>query len=469
VNNQDGGQPGGNIRQVFFFRTDRGLTFVDKPGAASTTANTVLADGTLQFSPGRIDPTNPAFDNSRKPLAGEFVFHEQLITVIGNHLNSKGGDQPLYGPVQPPVLGSEAQRDRQAAIIRDFATRILTANPGANVIIAGDLNDFQFSNPLNILRDKQGNLSGSQVFSLLSEDPRVANAPYSYDYEGNAQDIDHVLYSQGLAGKLVTPTIVHINSEFYDSFSGRGSDHEPLTAVFDFPLSCNNFLVTSNLDNGAGGCGTLSNAINHANSSLIPVTISFNTNLVNVMGSLPALNGANNRVITLDGSCTPDNPTGRGVPGVRLAGVAGLPAGLVLGDYTKINGLKITGFTDGYALRVTGRYNRLTCNWLGTADGITAAANGGGLRISVGGGAVAANNILGQAGLPSTGNLIAGNSGVGILVEKGLDNTSGADITLYNTLVGYKLDGLGSLKNSGGAIRALAAGKLIFGAANRVQ
>ncbi len=31
--NQDGGEPGGNIRQGFLFRTDRGLSFVDRPGA----------------------------------------------------------------------------------------------------------------------------------------------------------------------------------------------------------------------------------------------------------------------------------------------------------------------------------------------------------------------------------------------------------------------------------------------------
>ena len=32
VDDADGGQPGGNIRVVFLFRTDRGLTFVDRPG-----------------------------------------------------------------------------------------------------------------------------------------------------------------------------------------------------------------------------------------------------------------------------------------------------------------------------------------------------------------------------------------------------------------------------------------------------
>ena len=42
VNDQDGGAPGGNIRQVFLFRTDRGLSFVDRPGGDPTTPNAVV-------------------------------------------------------------------------------------------------------------------------------------------------------------------------------------------------------------------------------------------------------------------------------------------------------------------------------------------------------------------------------------------------------------------------------------------
>src|SRR5678815_5541524 len=43
VNDQDGGEPGGNIRIGFLFRTDRGLQFVDRPGGPSTAATTVIA------------------------------------------------------------------------------------------------------------------------------------------------------------------------------------------------------------------------------------------------------------------------------------------------------------------------------------------------------------------------------------------------------------------------------------------
>ena len=119
VDGQDGGEPGGNIRVVFLYRTDRGLSFVDRPGATSTTANSVIsgaAGAELQFSPGRIDPTNSAFANSRKPLAGQFLFQGQTFFVIANHFNSKGGDDPLFGRFQPPTLSSETQRVAQANV-----------------------------------------------------------------------------------------------------------------------------------------------------------------------------------------------------------------------------------------------------------------------------------------------------------------------------------------------------------------
>ncbi|MDP9372845.1 MAG: hypothetical protein M3Q65_10440, partial [Chloroflexota bacterium] len=99
VDDQDGGEPGGNIRVGFLFRTDLdSLGFVDRPGGTPTIGATV-AEGPggprLSFSPGRIDPANPAWANSRKPLAGEFRWRGETVFVIANHFRSKGGDQPL--------------------------------------------------------------------------------------------------------------------------------------------------------------------------------------------------------------------------------------------------------------------------------------------------------------------------------------------------------------------------------------
>ena len=51
-----------------------------------------------------------------------------------NHWNSKTGDTPLFGSTQPPVYGSEVQRNKIANVVNDFIEEIKTENPGANIV-----------------------------------------------------------------------------------------------------------------------------------------------------------------------------------------------------------------------------------------------------------------------------------------------------------------------------------------------
>jgi uncharacterized protein len=222
VDDQDGGEPGGNIRVGFIFRTDRGLSFVDRPGGTSTAATGVVVgpDGPeLTFSPGRIDPTNPAFNASRKPLAGEFRYRDRTLFVIANHFNSKGGDDPLFGRFQPPKRITETQRHAQAQIVNDFVDDILAIDQGADVIVLGDLNDFEFSETLRILQ-------GDVLENLLLTLPRSER--YTYVFEGNSQVLDQILTSRHLFRSLSVYDVVHVNSEFAD----QSSDHEPQVARF---------------------------------------------------------------------------------------------------------------------------------------------------------------------------------------------------------------------------------------------
>jgi uncharacterized protein len=217
VNNQDGGEPGGNIRQVFLFRTDRGLSFVDRPGGTSTDPTGVTGTGSstqLTFSPGRIDPANAAWSTSRKPLAGEFLFHGTHVFAIVNHFNSKGGDQPLMGHFQPPTRSSETQRHQQAHLVADFVSQLTTADPNANVVVLGDLNDFEFSETVGILE-------AAGLHDLMNTLP--LNQRYSYEFEGNAQVLDHIMFSGALFGRPFVFDPVHVNAEFWD----QASDHDP--------------------------------------------------------------------------------------------------------------------------------------------------------------------------------------------------------------------------------------------------
>jgi len=217
VNDQDGGQPGGNIRSVFLYNSDR-VTFVDKPAGGSTTAVTVTAgaDGTAELSlnPGRVDPTNEAWTSSRKPLAGEFAFRGRKVIVVANHLNSKGGDQTSDGRFQPPNRSSEVQRTKQATVLNGFVKQVLGADPDANVVLAGDFNDYQFSGPIRTLTDDGVTLT--DLINTLPEKER-----YTYVYSGVSQVLDHIFISKAV--KDFEYDIVHVNSEF----SAQSSDHDP--------------------------------------------------------------------------------------------------------------------------------------------------------------------------------------------------------------------------------------------------
>ncbi len=215
----DGGEPGGNIRVAFLFRTDRNVDFVDRPGGDATTDTQVLSQNgkvSLSLSPGRIDTANPAWDATRKPLAGEFKWKGKTVFVIANHFSSKGGDQPLWGHFQPPNRVTEAKRHLQAASVRSFVDQILTRDPLANVVVLGDINDFEFSETTDIL-------VGSGLRTLVDL-PRTLPAAerYSYVFEGNSQILDQILMSLSLLPGA-SYDVVHMNSEFQDQIS----DHDP--------------------------------------------------------------------------------------------------------------------------------------------------------------------------------------------------------------------------------------------------
>jgi len=216
VNGADGGEPGGDIRVGFLFNPAR-VSFVDRPGGDATTATDVVATPNgkphLTLSPGRINPTDDAWTNSRKPLAGEFVFNNKTVFAVVNHFNSKGGDQPLTSRFQPPVRGSEVQRLQQAAEVKAFVNKIQSFDPEAAVLVLGDINDFEFSPVMATLT------AGGTLTNMISTLP--ANERYSYVFQGNSQSLDHILVGGRM--KSIDYDVVHINAEFSD----QASDHDP--------------------------------------------------------------------------------------------------------------------------------------------------------------------------------------------------------------------------------------------------
>lgn len=214
--NKDGGQPGANIRVAFFYNPNR-VTL--KSGAPMGTSSKAVGwkDGHLTLNPGRIDPTNPIYDYTRKPLAAEFEFQGKNVVVVANHLNSKRGDDPLYGQHQPVRLRSEEKRLQLAENIKAFVEEGIKQNPNLNIVLTGDFNDFEFSPVIK-------KLEGSDMVNLVGRHD-IADR-YAYFYQGNSQVLDNIIVSKNLAQNAKFD-IVHVNSSFMVEH-GRVSDHDPL-------------------------------------------------------------------------------------------------------------------------------------------------------------------------------------------------------------------------------------------------
>ncbi|WP_151478505.1 endonuclease/exonuclease/phosphatase family protein [Streptomyces albicerus] len=223
ANLADGGQPGGNIRQVFLYNPAR-VSFVDRAGGDATTAvgvTKVRGKAALTLSPGRIDPADAAWDNSRKPLAGEFVFRGKTVFVIANHFASKGGDQSLHSQFQPPARSSETQRHLQATAVNAFVKDILAAQKSADVVTLGDINDFEFSQTTKLLE------ADGALYPAIKSLPKSER--YSYVYQGNSQVLDQILISPSIRKDCdFTYDSVHVNAEFSDQIS----DHDPQVLRF---------------------------------------------------------------------------------------------------------------------------------------------------------------------------------------------------------------------------------------------
>jgi predicted extracellular nuclease len=222
IDDQDGGEPGGNIRIGFLFQPSRVTLAQVSPKGGSLDAVAIRqgTDGVeLSLNPGRIDPTNNAFDESRKPLATEFLFNEQKLFIVANHFVSKKGG-----------AASDEKRVKQAQIVNGFVKQLLQIEPQANVIVLGDLNDTPDSLTLKTLKGK-----------LLKNLPErlPINDQFSYEFRENRELIDHLLVSKNLVRTAAKPKIdiVHVNI----GFSRPVSDHDPVVAAFRLSINQNSF------------------------------------------------------------------------------------------------------------------------------------------------------------------------------------------------------------------------------------
>lgn len=257
-NNADGGIPGGNIRVGFLFHSTGPLQFVDRPGGDAVTDTDVVRHGNrarLTVSPGRVLDAaiggDAAFADTRKSLVGEFRYRGETLFVVANHFSSKGDDRPLFGHFQPPYRLTEFEstdadgvedgwRHAQAQAINDFVDEILAVDRRAHVIVLGDINDFDFSETVDIISGERVALdpgpfspdadgsgqtakTGKKPIMRTLFDRLPERERYSYVFDGNSQVLDQILVSRSLWDLGTRYDVVHVNAEFFDQVS----DHDP--------------------------------------------------------------------------------------------------------------------------------------------------------------------------------------------------------------------------------------------------
>jgi predicted extracellular nuclease/2',3'-cyclic-nucleotide 2'-phosphodiesterase (5'-nucleotidase family) len=220
LDNAEGGVPGGNIRNAFLYNPDR-VDLID----------TMPLNPTVLSIAGVTDPT--IFEGTRSPLLGLFAFNGQEFYVIGNHLSSRSGSTPIFGAIHPFVQAAEDEREGAAAALNEFVDFLIGQNDDANVIVAGDMNTFQWTDDLSQILPGTGKdrvltnlVSGKKYLTDDRDDV------YTYIFEGNAQVLDHMFVTDDLK-KSASADIVHVNVDF-PVVSGEvtGSDHEPVLARF---------------------------------------------------------------------------------------------------------------------------------------------------------------------------------------------------------------------------------------------
>jgi len=157
----DGGQPGGNIRNAFLFDESR----------------VELLPDSLE----RIGEDEPAFAGSRKPLLARFRHRAtgRVVVLVNVHLASKRHQRGIFAPEQPGADPRQPVRADQARIVRAVLEGF---DEDLDYYVTGDFNDFEFSETLRVL-------AGDAGVNLVDRVPPEGR--YDYNHRGISQALMH--------------------------------------------------------------------------------------------------------------------------------------------------------------------------------------------------------------------------------------------------------------------------------------
>jgi len=216
INNRDGGIQGGNIRTAVIFRKDRGvvLDIPDKEVNGLSFRGGLLK---IDQNPMRLFSYENDFSGTRKPSLWLFTWKGEQYLVLGLHLVSQSATSPSWGNIQPPENPEQEKRISQMKLMTEFVNDILSQDANMNLIVLGDINDYPWSETLNLLN--------SSPVTILTDEQNV-NENFSYIHEGNAFQFDYAAVSNNLLNQITNYSILHLNTIF--NINSQISDHDPI-------------------------------------------------------------------------------------------------------------------------------------------------------------------------------------------------------------------------------------------------
>ncbi len=217
----------------------------------------------LIYQPARVTPLgdydtltraeDPRFldDRNRPPLAQTFTENgtDQVLTVVVNHLKSKGSDCDDLGDPDADDGQGNCNKTREAAAeaIVDWLAMDPTDSDDPDFMIIGDLNSYAREDPI-VAFEEGGYINLNREF--------VGTDSYTYIFDGWSGNLDYALASESLVDQVTDvtewhintdePSVIDYNTEFktqdlYRPNVYRSSDHDPVIVGLDlfrsYPIS----------------------------------------------------------------------------------------------------------------------------------------------------------------------------------------------------------------------------------------
>ncbi|WP_299009099.1 extracellular exonuclease ExeM [uncultured Shewanella sp.] len=234
------------------------------------------AEGIVSRGEGDDAENNPAYDKYQRHSLGQtFLVNDEPLTVVVNHLKSKGSaclEDWIAGEdeADPADLQGRCNEFRvSAATVIGEALKTIEGD----ILVIGDMNAYGLEDPIRVLTDFDASTSSHDIYTAShttlagevfdAQKRKIeqgygfinlntqahGTSTYSYTYSGELGNLDHALGNASVAERMVAIEDWHINSlestmfEYTSEYTGSlvksenafsASDHDPVIIALSY-------------------------------------------------------------------------------------------------------------------------------------------------------------------------------------------------------------------------------------------